>query len=132
MATAKGSFHVSMTPVTNSGAEAADGVAHWLLDKVYGGDLTGQGRGQMLAYSTDVEGSAGYVAVEVVDGNMSGRQGRFVLQHFGIMNRNDPFLRVAVVPDSATGELAGLSGELDIDVVDGEHHYRLEYELPPL
>jgi hypothetical protein len=31
-----------------------------------------------------VEGSAGYVAMELVEATLSGRQGSFVLQHIGI------------------------------------------------
>ena len=42
-------------------------------------------------------------------------------------------LSVTVVPDSGTGELAGLSGQMDITIVDGQHHYRFDFELsaPP-
>jgi hypothetical protein len=36
-----------------------------------------------------------------------------------------------VVPDSGTGELVGLSGRMDIQVVEGKHHYELEFELAP-
>lgn len=34
-----------------------------------------------------------------------------------------------VVPGSGTGELAGLSGTMAIDIVDGEHFYEFEYAL---
>jgi hypothetical protein len=34
-----------------------------------------------------------------------------------------------VVPDSATGELAGLRGRMAIDIIDGAHFYTLDYEL---
>lgn len=132
MVVARGSFEVSMTPADTKLAGATDDLSHFLLAKTYQGDLSGTARGQMFAHTTGVEGSAGYVAMEEVDGELSGRRGRFVLQHFGIMNRNDPSLRVTVVPDSATGELAGLAGELQIDVVDGVHRYVLEYDLPSL
>jgi hypothetical protein len=30
-----------------------------------------------------------------------------------------------------TGELAGLSGGMDIAIIDGKHHYTLRYALPP-
>ena len=32
--------------------------------------------------------------------------------------------------DFATGELVGLSGEMSIKVVDGQHHYAFDYVLP--
>ena len=35
-----------------------------------------------------------------------------------------------MVPDSGTGELAGLRGRMAIDIVDGAHFYAFDYELP--
>jgi len=32
-----------------------------------------------------------------------------------------------VVPDSGTGELAGLHGRIAIDIVDGKHYYTFDY-----
>jgi hypothetical protein len=34
------------------------------------------------------------------------------------------------VPDSGSGQLVGLSGKLDIKIVDGKHFYNFEYTLP--
>jgi hypothetical protein len=39
-------------------------------------------------------------------------------------------LEVTIAEDSGTGELAGISGSLKIDVREGVHHYRLDYQLP--
>jgi hypothetical protein len=83
----------------------------------------------MLTAVTPVEGSAGYVAIEQVTGTLSGRNGRFVLQHFGTMNRGNNFLLLEVVPDSGTGELTGLSGKMSIRMEDGQHFYEFDYEL---
>ena len=60
----------------------------------------------MLAAMTDVEGSAGYVAMERVAGKLDGREGTFALQHSGTMTRGTPHLVITVVPDSGTGQLA--------------------------
>jgi len=38
-------------------------------------------------------------------------------------------LTVSVVPDSGTGDLAGLSGRMAIDIVEGKHSYRFDYDL---
>jgi len=84
----------------------------------------------MLAFSTDVKGSAGYVAMERVTGALHGRTGSFVLQHSATMNRSVPQLTITVVPDSGTGELVGLTGSFDIKIVDGKHFYEFEYTLP--
>ena len=35
-----------------------------------------------------------------------------------------------IVPDSGTGELAGISGTLEIDNDEGHHYYVLDYERP--
>ena len=53
-----------------------------------------------------------------------------MLQHSGTMNRGTPQLSVSVVPDSGTGELAGLTGKMDIIIDAGKHSYKFEYSLP--
>ena len=84
----------------------------------------------MLSATTEVKGSAGYVALERVTGVLDGRSSSFVLQHYGIMTRGRPQLTVTVVPDSGTGQLEGLSGAFTIDIEGGKHFYELQYELP--
>jgi hypothetical protein len=85
--------------------------------------------GEMLAAGTDVKGSAGYVAIERVAGTLNGRSGTFALQHTGIMERGIPSLMITVIPDSATGDLAGLAGRMTIAIADGKHSYALDYTL---
>lgn len=98
-----------------------------LLSKVYSGDLSGNSFGQMLSVRTDEPGSAGYVAMETVTGSLAGKNGTFSLQHSGIMSRGEQQLTIVVVPDSATGELTGLYGNMQIQNVDGKHFYDFEY-----
>lgn len=100
-----------------------------LLDKQFHGDLEATGKGQMLTALTDVEGSAGYVAIERVSGTLAGRSGTFVLQHSGVMTRGVQQLTITVVPDSGTGQFVGLAGRMEIDIVDGKHSYTLQYTL---
>jgi hypothetical protein len=100
-----------------------------LIDKRFGGDLKGTSRGQMLAFRSSVEGSAGYVALEHVEGTLAGRVGSFVLQHSGTMERGAQQLSVTVVPDSGTGELSGLAGRMSIAVAEGKHSYEFDYTL---
>jgi hypothetical protein len=85
----------------------------------------------MLSAATAVEGSAGYVAMELVTASLGGRSGSFVLQHTGTMTRGEPQLSVTVVPDSGTGELAGIAGKMTIRIEGGKHYYDFEYTLPP-
>ena len=123
---ASGTFDVTMTPqAPDSGAV----VGRFLLDKQFHGDLEGTSKGEMLAISTAVPGSAGYVAMEQVKGTLNGRTGTFALQHTGTMTRGTPELSITVVPDSGAGELVGLTGGLDVKVVDGKHFYDFEYAI---
>lgn len=84
----------------------------------------------MLAVRTEVEGSAGYVAMEQVQATLAGRKGSFMLQHGGLMDRGEPQLTLGVVPDSGTGELKRLSGSMKIVVEEGKHSYEFDYALP--
>jgi hypothetical protein len=128
---AKGTFEVKLTPQKpdNKDAEAAN-LGRMSADKQYHGDLEGTGKGEMLAAGTEVKGSAGYVAMERVTGSLHGRSGSFVLQHSGTMTRGTPELTIAVVPDSGTGQLAGLAGKMNIIITDGKHSYEFDYTLP--
>ncbi|MCO6465126.1 MAG: DUF3224 domain-containing protein [Bradyrhizobiaceae bacterium] len=63
-------------------------------------------------------------------GTLHGKQGTFALYHVGVMNRGEPSLAVHVVPDSGTGELAGITGTFEIIIEGGHHHYRFNYSLP--
>jgi len=126
---AKGTFDVKMAPQTDDKVGDPT-VGRMALDKQFHGDLEGTSKGQMLAVSTDVPGSAGYVAMERVNGSLHGRNGTFALQHNGVMTRGEPELSITVVPDSGTGELSELAGKMTINIVDGKHFYELEYILP--
>jgi hypothetical protein len=99
------------------------------IDKQITGDLVATTKGQMLSAMSDTKGSAGYVAIERVEGALHGRKGSFVLQHSGTMNRGASGLSVTVVPDSGTGELVGLAGDFKIVIVDGDHDYEFTYTL---
>jgi hypothetical protein len=70
------------------------------------------------------------VAIEQVTGTLLGRSGSFVLQHHGLMDRGAKQLVIVVVPDSGTGQLAGLAGRMDIRITDGKHFYSFDFTLP--
>jgi len=124
---ATGEFEVKMTP--QPGDDKSGPVGKFSLDKKFHGDLDGTSKGEMLAMMTSVQGSAGYVAMEQVTGTLNGRSGTFALQHTGTMTRGAPQLSVTVVPDSGTGQLVGLSGQMTIKVEGGKHSYEFEYLL---
>ena len=127
---ASGTFEVKLAPLTPHHAAEEAPLGRMSIDKEFHGDLEGTSRGEMLAAMTAVEGSAGYVAMERVTGALHGRRGTFVLQHSGTMNRGAPSLVISVVPDSGTGELAGLAGTMSIEIAGGRHSYTFDYTLP--
>ena len=129
MSHASGAFDVKAVPQKDENSDDP-GLGRMLLDKQYHGDLEATGKGQMLfAGNPGAKGSGGYVAIEKVTGTLQGRNGSFVLQHTGTMNRGAQQLNISVVPDSGTGQLAGLAGKMDIKIVDGKHFYEFEYTL---
>jgi len=99
-------------------------------EKQFHGDLEGTSKGQMLTATTDVKGSAGYVAIERVTGTLHGRSGSFVLQHSGTLTKGAAQQSITVVPDSGTGQLVGIAGKMTITIADGKHSYDFEYTLP--
>lgn len=125
---ATGPFEVKMTPQAAEPAVGDPTIGRMALDKRYHGDLEAVSRGQMLAAMTSVKDSAGYVALERVDGTLAGRRGTFALQHGGLMDRGTPSLTITVVPDSGTGELEGLAGTMTIRIeAGGKHFYDFDY-----
>ena len=126
---ASGAFEVKLTAAAAGADPGGSSLGRMSIDKQFHGDLAAVSKGEMLSAGTSVKGSAGYVAMEQVTGSLHGRSGSFVLQHYGIMNRGAPQLTVTVVPDSGTGELAGLAGTLAIKIVDGKHFYEMDYTL---
>ena len=99
------------------------------LDKKFSGPLTATSVVHMTAARTPVETSAGYVAIERVEGTLGGKRGSFVLQHNGVSRKGVQSLSVTVVPDSGTGELKGLSGSMRIAVISGKHEYEFDYDF---
>jgi hypothetical protein len=129
-ATAQGNFAVKLQPLDFEGQEPGSKLGRMSIDKQLSGDLEGTTKGQMLSAFGEAKGSAGYVAIERVEGSLHGRQGGFTLQHSGTMDRGAQSLHVTVVPDSGTGDLVGLAGDFKIIIADGQHRYEFSYTLP--
>jgi Protein of unknown function (DUF3224) len=139
---ATGPFDVKIAPQDD---KLDDGIHRMLLDKQYHGSLEGSSKGQMLAVGS-AKSSGVYVAIETFTGTLqtaSGesrsvenrsvekKTGSFALHHTGIMTNSAPELDIRVVPGSGTGQLAGISGKMNIIIAaDGKHSYDFEYTLP--
>ena len=127
---ATGAFEVKLNPLAADFTPDEPHLGRMSIDKTFSGDLEATSIGQMLTAMTDVKGSAGYVAIEKVTGTLNGKAGSFILQHNGMMGGGQQALTITVVTDSGTGELAGLSGSMNIIIDNGAHSYEMDYELP--
>jgi hypothetical protein len=128
MKTATGTFEVKMLP---PGAPPVAGdFVRLSLDKTFAGGLEGTSRAEMLASGDGSGPSGGYVALERFTGKLDGRSGTFIMQHSGTMSPGSTEIKVLVSPGSGTGELANISGSLEIRREGKQHFYTLTYRLP--
>lgn len=127
---ATGPFDVKIIPQPADPDAAGEIIGRLLLDKKYHGALDAIGKGQMLGVRTPVEGSGGYVAMEQVTGTLDGRRGSFIVQHTGTMQGGTSKMILTIVPDSGTGELTGITGNIEIIIENGKHIYKFDYQLP--
>ena len=99
--------------------------------KTFEGGISGTSSTELLQAIAG-DGGAAYVGMERVAGEVDGRKGTFVLRHSASMTPDGGGdMRVDVVPGSATGDLAGLAGELTITMTpEREHSYSFAYTLP--
>ena len=101
-----------------------------VVKKTFTGALAGTSVAELLTCESE-SGSAGYLAMERVDGILDGRAGTFVIQHGGIFDATTgnatPY--GAIVPGSATGELAGLRGSAEYRHDDRGAILTLDYEI---
>lgn len=126
---ARGPFDVKLAPLEPYNKDAQARLSRMSLDKQFHGDLEATSQGEMLSTGS-ASGSGGYVAIERVTGTLHGRKGSFAMQHNATMTRGTPALNIIVVPDSGSGELAGLSGRMNIVIAaGGAHSYEFEYTL---
>lgn len=129
---ARGTFEVKVLPLPEDTKVPGVAVGRFSIDKQFKGDIEGTSKGEMMTAGTAVKGSAGYVAVEVITGALLGRKGSFTLLHQATMKQDGDFkMSLVVIPDSGTGELAGLQGSMTIVIEPGKHSYVLDYTLPP-
>lgn len=128
---ASGTFEIELTSEAEDAPSEDSSLGRMSIEKQFHGDLEATSKGRMLTATTAIKGSAGYVAIELVTGTLHGRSGTFMLQHSGTMTGGAQKLTVTVVPDSGTGQLVGLAGEMTIKVSEGKHSYDFEYTLTP-
>ena len=117
----------SAQPALDLGDGAQAGAMRF--DKRFHGALDASSVVHMLSAGNPASGSAAYVAIERISGALDGRSGSFMLWHRGILNRGQSTLDIGIVPDSGSGALSGIQGQMSIRVDAGVHHYSLDYTL---
>lgn len=128
---ANGTFDVKVKPLPEDEKVAGLKVGRLSIDKEWKGDMVGTSKGEMMTTGGETEGSGGYVAVEAMDVSIKGRKGTFTLMHHATMRANADFkMLINVVPDSGTGDLKGIGGELTIIIEGKNHSYKFDYTLP--
>ena len=93
------------------------------------GDIEGRGTtAYLMVYGDD--GTASYVLVQRVVGQLGGRAGHFVLQGSGAYADGKATGTWTVVPGSATGGLVGLQGQGGFEAPEGRTMYlTLDYDF---
>jgi hypothetical protein len=99
------------------------------VTKTFTGDIAGEGQLEyLMMYRRD--GSAMFVGLERVVGQVAGKTGSFVLQRTGVFENGVAKESYFVIPGSGTGELQDLRGEGTSAIGHGtEHPLTLNYEL---
>lgn len=125
----RGKFEIKSTPTTaDENIKKMGGVA-MTFDKVFSGALAAISKVSMFGIMNRDLGSGGYIAFELLEGAIEGKNGTFVLQHSCLMNRGKEEQHIQVMPDTGTGELKGISGKMKIEIIEGQHFYNFEYSL---
>ncbi|MBD3584684.1 DUF3224 domain-containing protein [Salinimonas sp. HHU 13199] len=123
MQKATGQFTVNILP-----QQDAIGAGRMIIEKDYEGELQGVGKGQMLSKQVD-GGMSVYCAIEEFEGHLAGKSGGFTLLHQGKMSSESRELSVTVIQGSGSGELASLTGSMQINQDENSHTYIFEYSL---
>jgi hypothetical protein len=110
-------------------------VARATFTTTYAGDIEGESTCALLLSYVDGEPDkpetmiGPYVGYEQVTATLDGRTGTFVLEARGEHSGGVATTQVSVVPDSGTGELAGLRGEGSYAADAMEYTMMLDYDF---
>ena len=130
MATINGKFQVASWE--ESAYEEREGrrLTRALVTQQFEGDIAGEGSAQwLMAYQPN--GTARFVGLQLVEGEVAGRRGTFVLETVGEFDGTTARWAAGVVSGSSTGELTELTGRGRFEAPHGsEASYELELELP--
>jgi hypothetical protein len=130
MATINGRFQVASWDESPYDERDGRRLTRASVTQKFEGDIAGDGSAQwLMAYQAD--GTARFVGLQLVDGEVAGRRGTFVLETTGEFDGAVARWEAGVVAGSSTGELTELTGRGRFEAPHGsEASYELELELP--
>jgi hypothetical protein len=123
--TARGTFEVKMTPQPPDDG-AGGGFDRLFGDKQFHGELDAVSKSQMLAARTAVEGSAGYVALELVTGKLNGKRGSLTTSQG---NDEQGRLYDGRYRGSGFRRMSCRNRRYDHHIEGGKHSYNFQYTL---
>lgn len=131
--TSRATFTTSDFEVTDYAPAITTALAtgHLRMVKSYAGDLAGRSITQFTSAYDQATGVGTYVAMESFEGTVDGRHGTFNFVHAASTSGTDRADEYGlIVPGSATGELAGMTGTVGLAVdADGTHRIELDHSL---
>jgi Protein of unknown function (DUF3224) len=130
MATMNGSFKVASWDENAYDERDGRRLTRASVTQSFEGDIAGEGSAEwLMAYHP--EGTARFVGLQLVDGEVNGRRGTFVLETAGEFDGGVARWEASVVAGSATGELTELTGGGRFEAPHGSTaSYELDLELP--
>lgn len=128
---AAGRFETSHHPLPALLEEPGATLGLMRVDKAFTGELVGKSSVWMSYHRSETDPAcATYVALERIQARIGERSGSFVVAHLGLRGPGLESLELPIAAGSGTGDLAGISGRMEIVVSEGEHAYRLNAQLP--
>jgi hypothetical protein len=130
MAMMNGSFQVASWDESAYAEREGRRLTRASVTQHFEGDVAGEGTAEwLMAYQPN--GTAHFVGLQLVDGEVDGRRGTFVLETIGEFDGAAARWQANVVAGSSTGDLAELSGNGRFEAPHGSQaSYELELELP--
>jgi hypothetical protein len=99
------------------------------MRKTYAGEITGQSATLFIAAFDRVTGKGTYLAMEAFEGQLGPRSGTFAFVHSATTSGTDRTHEVFfIVPNSGTGDLAGLTGTGGM-AIDADGTHRIWFDL---
>ncbi len=105
MTTITGKFDIKSTPsIADDNLKKMNGIA-MIFEKSFLGPLNATSKVSMFGIMNKELGSGGYIAMELIEGQINNKKGTFIMQHSCFMDRGQEQQQIQIIPDSGTCEL---------------------------